>query len=164
MPRARTLKHHQHDRHSPARPRPFALASRYAAETAVVTIYDPADLLAKQDTGLRVEIKSVYSQEARDALERMQEAIAVADGEVKASTVDWAANLLEQTIAITMRWWDENGPADGILETPDAAATPCTPEHVRRIYSDPKTMWMQKQVQAAYLDLGRFFPKLKASS
>ena len=141
----------------------FVLSSRYAADTAVVTIYDPADLSAKIDTGLRVRIKSVYSEEAKQALLAATAAVEVTGGEVKPGATDWAANLFEQTVAITVGWWDEHGPKDGICETADAPPTPCTAEHVRRIYADPKTGWMQKQVQAAYLDLGLFFPLSKAA-
>ena len=137
---------------------PFALATRYAADTAVVTIIDPADLSAKRDTGLRVEIKSLYSTEAKEAAQRVSAALTLADGEVKAEQLDWAANLFEQTVAITVRWWDENGSPDGIVEAPGAEPTPCTEAHVRRIYGDPRTGWLQKQVQQGYLDLGRFFP------
>lgn len=143
--------------------RPFALASRYAAETTILTIYDPAETMSLIDTGLRIEIKSVYSPEAREAILRANAALKIVDGKVDASTVDWAVNLFEQTVAITVRWWDEHGPKDGILESPDAAPTPCTEAHVRRIYADPRTGWLQKQVQAAYLDIGRFFPKPKTS-
>lgn len=142
---------------------PFALASRYAAETAVLTIIDPADLAAKRDTGLRIEIKSLYSAEAKEAAQRVAAALTLADGEVEASQMDWAANLFEQTVAITVRWWDANGSPDGIIESPGAAPTPCTPEHVRRIYGDPRTGWLQKQVQQGYLDLGRFFPAPRPS-
>jgi len=144
-------------------PKPFALASRYAADTADVVIYDPADLAAKIDTGLRVRIKSLYSKEARDAVQKAQAALTLEDGTVDDKQIDWAVNLFEQTVAITVAWWDENGSPDGIVETPDADPTPCTEAHVRRIYDDPRTGWMQKQVQAAYLDLGRFFPTSNAS-
>lgn len=142
---------------TPEPKRLFALSSRYAAETAVVTITDPAAPGQAIDTGLRVEIKSLYSPEARDAVQKANAQLA-ADAE----QIDWAVNLFEQTVAITVRWWHEDGPADGLLETPDGPPTPCTPDAVRRIYGAPETGWLQKQVQAAYLDLGRFFPTPKA--
>lgn len=130
---------------------PFDLASRFAAPTAVVEVYDPADLGAKRDTGIRVEISSVYSDEARAAAASLQ----------NVEGADWNAALFEQSVAITRRWWDENGPADAIvIDGEDVAATP---ENVRRVFTDPRTAWLQKQVQAAYLDLSRFFPKPKAS-
>ena len=142
---------------------PFSLASRYAADTADVVIYDPADLGAKIDTGLRVRIKSLYSNEAREAVQKATAALTLADGKVEYTQIDWAVNLFEQTVAITVAWWDENGAPDGICEAADAPPTPCTEPNVRRIYDDPRTGWMQKQVQAAYLDLGRFFPTRNAS-
>ena len=88
---------------------PFALASRYAADTADVVIYDPADLGAKIDTGLRVRIKSLYSNEAREAVQKATAALTLADGKVEDTQIDWAVNLFEQTVAITVAWWDENG-------------------------------------------------------
>lgn len=139
--------------------RAFALSSRYAAETAIVTITDPAAIGQALDTGLRIEIKSLYSPEARDAIMKANAELAA-----DADRSNLAIDFFEQTVAITVRWWHEDGPSDGLLETPDGAPTPCTPENVRRIYGAPETAWLQKQVQAAYLDLGRFFPTPKAHS
>lgn len=130
---------------------PFDLASRFAAPTAVVSVYDPADPAAKLDTGLRVEISSVYSDESRAAVAAMQDT----------EGADWNTALFEQTVAITRRWWDENGPADAMVI--DGEEVAATPENVRRVFTDPRTAWLQKQVQAAYLDLSRFFPKPRGS-
>ncbi len=133
------------------KPAPFDLASRFAAETATITIYDPADLGAKRDTGLRVEISSIYSDEARAAAAALQ----------GAEGADWNTTLFEQSVAVTRKWWDVNGPADAIVI--DGVEVRATPDAVRRVFSDPRTAWMQKQVQNGYLDLGRFFPKPKGS-
>ena len=148
-----------------AKARPFDLADRYAAPTADVTIVDPADLTAKIDTGLRVRIRSMYSDEAKQAATSERAKLKLVDGKVDASDAQWEANLFEQTVAITETWWDENGgdevPAGSIRVA--GVNVSCTADNVRAVYSDPKTAWMQKQVQAAYLDIGRFFPKPRIS-
>lgn len=144
-----------------AKARPFDLADRYAAPTADVTIVDPADLTAKIDTGLRVRIRSMYSDEAKQAATSERAKLKLVDGKVDASDAQWEANLFEQTVAIVEAWWDENGAPDAIQVA--GALLPCTPENVRQVFSDPRTAWLQKQVQAAYLDIGRFFPKPKTA-
>lgn len=136
---------------TPAPKKPFALAQRAAAETAVITIYDPADPIGKPDTGLRVEILSAYSDEARAAAEQ-------------GSLEQYQEWLFNQTVAITKRWWDVNGSPDGIIEEEGGPVIPATPEHVRRIYSDTRFRWIQRQVQAAYTDQRSFFSAPKANS
>lgn len=126
---------------------PFDLASRYAADTVDVVIMDPADLSAKIDTGFRITIRSLYSDAAREAANAEHARLKIVDGKIDASDADFAHNLFEQTIAVTVGWnLVENG-----------VALACTPDEVRRIYGTPRTAWVQKQVQATYLDLGRFF-------
>lgn len=146
--------------HPPAaKAKPFDLATRFAADTAVVTIHDPADLSAQRDTGLRVEISSLYSDAARQAA---QAAVAKLPDGADAAQVDFTESLFEQVVAVTKRWWDTHGAPDALLIAGELV--PCTPEHVRRVYRDPRTAWLYTQVRTAYLDLGRFFPTPKASS
>jgi hypothetical protein len=145
---------------APKSPR-FDLASRYAADSVDVVIYDPAALGEKVDTGMRVRIKSLYSKEARDAALGARSQLKLVDGEVDASDADFEKNLFEQTVAITESWWIEGESTDAIYVAGEWIA--CTPETVREVYSDPRTAWVQKQVQAAYLDVARFFGASKAS-
>lgn len=140
----------------------FDFATRYAAPSTVVTINDPASTLAKDvDTGVRIRILSIYSKEAREAAVAAQAAIQLdAAGEPIAggATPD---TLLEQTIAITTEWWVEGETTDQILI--DGEFVKCTPDRVRALYTDPRTKWVQRQVQAVYLDLARFFDAPKTS-
>lgn len=145
---------------APAAPAPFDLASRYAADRVTVPIFDPADIAAKRDTGLRVEICSLYSKEARDAAIGARTKLKLVDGKIDAADADFEQNLFEQTVAVVTRWWDENGDPAALLV--DGEMLPCTPKNVRRLFSDPRTAWLQKQVQAAYLDLSRFFATPKS--
>ena len=133
---------------------PFDLTTRYAADSVEVPIMDPADLSAKIDTGARIVIRSLYSKEARAAAVGARARLKLVDGKVDATDADFEANLFEQTIAVTVGW-------SGIEE--HGVALLFSPEVCRRIYEDPRTQWVQKQVQAAYLDIGRFFPTSKAS-
>lgn len=145
----------------PAARRGFDLSTRYAADRVTISILDPADITTKTDTGLRVEICSLYSKEARDAAIGARTKLKLVDGKIDAADADFEMNLFEQTVAVVTRWWDENGAPDALLV--DGVELPCTPENIRRLFSDPRTAWLQKQVQAAYLDLSRFFatPKSK---
>jgi hypothetical protein len=125
----------------------FDLASRYASESRVVVITDPVD--GKTDTGLRVEIGSIYTNEARAAYRALA---LVKDGAKEQPIED---TFVEQTIAVTRRWWDVNGSPDGIVI--DGELHEATPDTVRAVYTDPRTSWVQRQVQAAYLDFAGFF-------
>jgi hypothetical protein len=137
-------------------PKEFALASRYQHETAVLKLLDPVDYT---DTGIRIEIASQYSDEAYAAVARP--ALVIGD-EVTVET-PVADRWLEQTIAVTRRWWHEGAEEDGLRIDPDQPRIPCTPENVRALYSDRKTRWVQKQVQLKYLSLEDFFDAPKAS-
>lgn len=139
---------------SPTSAKVFDLASRYAADTVEVAIVDPADLAAKLDTGARITIRSLYSKEARDAALAARNTLKLVDGTVDATDADFEQHLFEQTVAVTVGW-------SGFVV--DGETIPCTPATVRALYSDPRTAWVQKQVQAAYLDIGRFFGTRKAS-
>lgn len=144
-----------------AKPPRFDLAHYYAAETVDVVIYSPASIAEKVDTGMRVRIRSLYSKEARTAALNAKTQLKLVGGEVDASDADFEANLFEQTIAITDAWWVEGESPDTIYVAGEWV--PCTPDTVRALYTDPRTQWVQKQVQAAYLDVARFFGASKAS-
>src|SRR3990172_1883733 len=93
------------------KPRPFDLASRYAADTVVVRVMDPVTPLGapEVDTGLRVRIRSIYSDEARKAAQAARELVkTLPDGSVDPNGPGMTESVMEQTIAITVEWWDEN--------------------------------------------------------
>lgn len=146
-------------RHTAApKQKPFDLSTRRQSETTVVTILDPAEPTRDVDTGIRIKIASIYSREAMDALQESRADVAlVKDGEEKPSRGRW----FEQTIAVTLAWWDINGPSDGIVVAGEVWA--CTPENVRRLYESKEYGWVQPQVQAKFLDLAAFFSAPKAS-
>lgn len=127
----------------------FNVATRYAAETAVVSLMDPAVLPGQPpvDLGGRITIQSLYSDAARDAIRKAQASITIVDGKVEMTDEAAVSSLLEQTIAATVSWNLER----------DGTPIPCTPEEIRTLYTDPRTAWIQTQVRTAYLDLARFF-------
>jgi hypothetical protein len=126
-------------------------------QTAIVTLYAPND--PSVDTGFRIEIASMYSDEARDAVRNISKPLALVDGEAHEPT--FTDSLFEQTVAVTKRWWVEGEPYETIVL--DGVELEPTPENVRAVYSDPRYVWIQREVQAAYLELGRFFGASKAS-
>jgi hypothetical protein len=130
-------------------PKAFDLASRYQAETVTVHILDPVDNTV--DTGMRVEIASLYSPEAHEAA--LRPALVLEGNTVQpvAARDRW----LEQTIAVTKRWWQVDVSDDAIMV--GGTLLPCTPENVRALYTDLRTRWFQKQVQAKYLTVEDFF-------
>jgi hypothetical protein len=136
----------------------FDLASRYRRDTIVVEIPDPVD---GHDTGLRIEIGSMQSPEAQAAREAVRATLTIVDNEVTVSESDADRSLLEQTIAVTKRWWAEPDSPDGIVI--DGVVVPCTPDTVRSVYTDPRTSWVQTFVLSRYLDVSRFFGASKAA-
>lgn len=126
----------------------FDISTRYAQESVAVPIMDPTDLSV--DTGARIVIRSLYSEEAQASQQEHSGKIIIVDGKVDTKTLDFAASLFEQTLAVTVGW--EHIEIDGkpLVFSKDAA---------RKLYTDPRTAWVQKQIQAAYLDIGRFFEK-----
>jgi hypothetical protein len=132
----------------------FDLASRYATDSVVVSIMDPAELVEDVDTGIRVEIGSLYSKEATDAIRSGRAQLALVNGETTAAE-GVVSTFLDQTIAVTKRWWIEGETTDTILI--DGEYVAATPETVRAVYTAPRTAWLQKQVENKYLDLRAFF-------
>jgi hypothetical protein len=136
----------------------FDLASRYQRETATITILDPVD---GTDTGLRWEIKSPQSEEAQKARERFRSTLTIVGDEVKVSAEDAHASLLAQIVAVTVAWWDVNGPSDGIVI--GGVVVPCTAEAVLGLCTDPRTKWMFDQALSGYLSVAGFFGASKAA-
>lgn len=126
-----------------------ALALR---ETSVVTLYSPVSHLTKVDTGYRVEIKSLYSDEARNAVTAYRAAHTEGDEEGIAAFSD---SLPEQVIAVTVRWWKEGESTDTI--TLNGEVLTASPENVRRVYDDPQFRWIPAAVQSHYLEIANFF-------
>ena len=144
------------------KPHVFDLASRYAKDTVEVTIYDPVDLSAKLDTGIRIGIKSIYSKEARTAAQAARAKIQIVDDKVVSSEAELDEAFLEQTIGATVYWKaDDDEYSDSLLI--GGEKVPCTPDTVRQLYTNPQTAWIQRQVQAAYLNLAGFFEPPKTA-
>jgi len=143
----------------------FDLSTRYAKDTVEVTIYDPFDLTAKIDTGIRIGIKSIYSREARAAAQAAHAKIQIVDDKIVSSEAELDEAFLEQTIGATAYWRNE-GETDPLFQNAlniEGAPLECTPENVRALYTDPKTNWIQRQAQAAYLNLAGFFETPKTA-
>jgi hypothetical protein len=139
------------------KPKVFDISQRFARDTVEVPIYDPVDLSEKIDTGIRIGIKSVYSKEARNAALAARAKIELdKDGKVISSEADTTDAILEQTIGATVYWKaDDDEYSEHLLISGEKI--PCNPGTVRQLYTDPQTAWIQRQVQAAYLDLAGFF-------
>jgi hypothetical protein len=145
------------------KPKAFDLSQRFVRDVVEVPIMDPVDVTAKIDTGIRIAIRSVYSKEAKAAAAAARSQIIVDDnGKVVSTPNETIDALLEQTIGATAYWKaDDDEYADSLLI--DGEKVPCTPETVRKLYTDPQTAWIQRQVQTAYLNLAGFFVKPKTS-
>lgn len=154
----------------------FDLSTRYARDTVEVTIYDPSEPAAKIDTGIRIGIKSMYSREVRAAAQAARAKIQIVDDKVVSSESELDEAFLEQTIGATAYWFhaDLSQPqrADGSwVRDPEfadvllieGARVPCTPETVRTLYTAPRTAWIQRKVQADYLNLAGFFETPKTA-
>lgn len=147
------------------KPAAFDLSSRYAKDTIEVTIYDPVDLTAKIDTGIRIGIRSIYSREARKAAQAARAKIQIVDDKIVSSEAELDEAFLEQTIGATAYWRNE-GETDPLFQSAlniEGAPLECTPENVRALYTDSKTNWIQRQAQAAYLNLAGFFETPKTA-
>lgn len=133
------------------------LADLFARETAVIEIFDPRVLgKVKRDTGLRVEVSSIYSRTAKDAAAiHTSKLTLLEDGAVDENDPALPDSVLEQVIACTRRWWAEPDSPDGLIIAGETV--PCTPEEVRRIYTDPRTEWFYHQVRDGYLRVANFF-------
>ena len=129
-----------------------ALAMR---QTAIVVFDDPRYPGENRDTGYRVEIESLFSNAARDVITGANEPLKIVNDTVDAVERTFSDTLPEQVIAVTRRWWKEGETTDTI--TLNGETMKATPENVRRVYSNPEFAWMQRKVQAAYLNLAGFF-------
>ena len=129
----------------------FDITTRYVGETADVELLDPAVLYAeggRPKLGARITIRSMYAPEVRAVIRAEQAKLIVVDGKIESSTPSAPDNeLVEQVVVATVA---------GNLTTA-GAPIPCDAEHVRAIYTDPRTAWIFTQVRTAYLDLARFF-------
>src|ERR1019366_5271013 len=146
---------------TPAR-RSFNFADRYAADAIEFELVDPASL-TPVGVGVFFTISSVYSDEAKEAAlaERATHVKEDATVDVDAVNASWDKNLFEQTVAVLKTWRSE--PDDGHPGTVriDDEYLPCTPVNVRRLFTDSKTVWAQKQTQGKYLAVADFFGKPK---
>lgn len=130
----------------------FDLSSRYMAETLDIPIMDPEN--PDVPTGMVWTVGSQFSKAARAAAMAATKLRLNAKGEVEADAVsDFDDTLLEQLVAVTVRW-------AGF--TVNGVALACTPENARALLTDERTAWMRPQVQTGYLSLSRFFTKASA--
>lgn len=130
----------------------FDLSQRYMAETLDVAITDPTD---GSETGMVWTIASQFSKEARAAAMSATKLKINEKGEVEAeSTAGLSDTILDQLIAVTVRW-------SGFVV--NGEAVPCTPENARALLTTEQTAWLRPQVQSAYLSLSRFFGSAKPS-
>jgi hypothetical protein len=129
----------------------FDITTRYAKDSLSVPIMDPTNISV--DTGARIIIRSLYSEEARTVQQNNASKIAIKDGKVQNASA-FNSSIFEQTIAVTIGW--EN------IEEGDKEI-PFTADNVRRLYTDPRTAWVQKQVEAAYLNISGFFEKPRSN-
>jgi hypothetical protein len=76
------------------------------------------------------------------------------DGKPELNGSDFETSTHERIIAATIAWDLTDG----------GEPIPCTPEHVRRIYEDPATSWIEGQAQRHFFDTARFFPTAPSGS
>lgn len=135
---------------------PMDLAELFASETATLKITDPRYLgRDKRLTSFRLEISSIFSEEARAAAKAHADKVKLVDGRVDPNDPGLRDVVFEEVIAATRRWWQEGVTTDGI--TILGELVPCTPETVRRVFTDPRTAWMYPQARDFYLSLANFF-------
>lgn len=137
-------------------------------QTAIVVLTDPRFPGEERDTGYRVEIESIYSNAAREAITGAVSRIKIVkegngNGTAKAEEVEhsFSETLPEQVIAVTKRWWKEGESTDTI--TLNGETMRATTENVRRVYEDPQFAWIQRKVQADYLSVAGFFGQQKTA-
>lgn len=129
-----------------------------------VVIVDPRRPSAKVDTGLRVYIRSLYSNEVRAAIEkaRARKRATLGDGVVEVPVDQMEDAILEQIISATIGWSSGPSHPNALLMRKAAEGRPAelwewSPENVRKLYMDVRYTWIARQVEQAYLDLDRFF-------
>lgn len=122
----------------------FDINTRLMSETAVVQLIDPVDTSKMLDA--HITIASPNSPEARAANEAFP--FKIEDGKIAMTLAEFENVSLEHAIAVTKGWDLLDG------TTP----LPCTPEVVRRIYTNPATRWIAGQVRNKQLSMASFFP------
>ena len=134
-------------------PGTFDISTRRMAPFIEVTLLDPKFPGKNIDTGARIKVYSPQSKEAVRAARQAARLLTVEGDKVTSNEEDLFDNIFEQTIGATFEW---NLTDRGVL-------IPCTPETVRKIYTDLETRWIQGQVQRKYLDLSGFFVDAKTA-
>lgn len=135
---------------------PVDLMSLFRNPTAIIEVADPRhdDFV---DTGIRIEVSSLYSDEALKVMDDYRDRVRLAKEEgADEPPVDDA--LLEQLITVTKRWWHEGETTDGIYLTP-GELLPCTPENKRKIFTDDGWRWLRNLVLIKYTGQANFFGK-----
>ena len=146
MPRTRTPK--------PLIPKPtagFDINTRLMNETAVIQLVDPLNADCLLDA--HITIAAPNSPEARAADEAFPFKFTT-DGKPDMTPAEFEAVSTEHAIAVTKAWDLLDG----------TAPLPCTPETVRRVYTNPQTRWIGGQVRSKQLSLAGFFTTPKGNS
>lgn len=150
---------------APARP-DADLSDLALVDTVEVVLVDPRRPSAKLDTGLRVYIRSLYSNEVRAAIEkaRARRRAMLGEGVTEVPVDQMEDAILEQIISATIGWSSgPNYPRSLLMrkatEDRPAEVWEWSPENVRKLYTDVRYTWIARQVEQAYLDLDRFFSR-----
>ena len=114
-------------------------------DTAVLQIVNPVDGLP---TNIKITLASVDSDRYRQASLRIQneQLKALEKGRNKASAERLAAGSLDLLVSVTVSW-------EGIAE--NGVPLDCTPENVRRVYSE--LPFIREQVDDFFADRRNFF-------
>jgi hypothetical protein len=155
MPRTSTAKKTKPPVEAPAEKKaPTDLSSLFQNPTAILTVPDPRfDKFV--DSGLRIEVSSLYSDDALKAMEEYREKVKLA----KANETDPPVledAILNQLVSVTKRWWHEGETTDGIYIRP-GELVPCTPEHKRTVFTTDGWRWLRDFVLVGYTEQANFF-------
>lgn len=143
-----------------------ALNTKSAAERGVqIDILHPSTGLP---LGIRFTILGTDSAVYKGAVRRQQERnleMAKKQRRLQLTPEMQEADALEVLTACTVGWerdvTDEQGVATGAepaIEVNEGEFLPCTPENVRRIYTDPGFSWLREQVDREIGDRRNFLP------
>jgi hypothetical protein len=132
---------------------PIDLSQLFQNPTAILTVPDPrSDKFV--DSGIRIEVSSLYSDDALKAMEEYREKVKIA----KANETDPPVledAILNQLVSVTKRWWHEGEPTEGLFCNGELLA--CTPEHKRRVFTSDGWRWLRDFVLVGYTEQANFF-------
>lgn len=134
------------------------LAQLFESKTRVLEIPDPRVIARKPVASkFRIEISSLRSERAREAVVRHREMLTLRDGAIDENDPALDDFLREQVVACTTRWWQTDRSEDGLLLNGEVLA--CTPENVRTVYQTPELAWLYRYVHENVFNTADFFGK-----